>query len=778
MTINTLHLTQEPSEPEVTEMAQRSDGVSGRWAKALGALAGALVIAGCGVAAPSAVAASTSMVDLGTASTYAVLSGASVGNTVSAPATPHTTLRGNLGVKANAQPTGFPPGVVTGAVNVGNAAAAQAHADLVAAYNDVAGRTGGTVLDGALAGATITPGLHTIAGAVSNAGTVTLDGEGDPNAVFVFQVGGAMAMAAGSHVVLTRGARASRVFWQVNGAGAIGANADFAGTLMALDAVAVGNQTLVNGRAFARNGALTLDANNFYSAPPVVTIAGGATAITTDTTPTISGTTDVGTPAVVTVTIHGQTLTATPSGGTWSVTSAMLANATYLAVASTSDGAGNPGSATQELTVDTVLPIVTIDGGPSVTTNDPTPTISGTSDVAPGTVVRVAIGSQTLTALVQSGGWWSVTPTALTDDTRTVTASVTDPAGNEGTDSQVLTVDTAAPAVTIAGGANAMTSDATPNIAGTATVAAGTTVTVSLADESLTGLVDGGGAWSVTAAALSDGPHRVVMSVSDAAGNRASSAQMLTVDTVSPVVAITSGATATASRGGPTITGTSDAAPGTTVTVAIAGQTITTLVQANGTWNVTPTFVGEGTWQVVASAPDPAGNVGSARQTLAVATGAPSGSGETGQTVAPVQSVAPATVPTPAPGRGRSINAVATTTIARGASQKVKGSSLSIGTKVTAPADGPVVATARGTVKIKGVKHAVKLTSATATVAAGQSATLRLEPKGAKKAAKAAFLTIKKATRKGVEVTATITVKIVDAAGNTRAVTRTVKLTK
>ena len=77
-----------------------------------------------------------------------------------------------------------------------------------------------------------------------------------------------------------------------------------------------------------------------------------------------------------------------------------------------------------------------------MTTNDPTPTIAGTSDVAPGTIVHVAVDSQTLTALVQAGGTWNVTPAALTDGTRTVTASVTDPAGNEGTDSQALTVDT------------------------------------------------------------------------------------------------------------------------------------------------------------------------------------------------------------------------------------------------------------------------------------------------------------------------------------------------
>ena len=206
---------------------------------------------------------------------------------------------------------------------------------------------------------------------------------------------------------------------------------------MALDAVAMGAGTRgQRPRASPATAPLTLDTNEFYSAPPVVTIAGGATAITTDTTPTISGTTDVEAPGVVTVTVAGQTLTATPSDGAWSVTSAILANGTYPVVASVSDGAGNPASATQQLTVDTVLPVVTLDGGPSVTTNDPTPTISGTSDVAPGTVVRVTVGSQTLTALVQPGGTWNVTPAALTDGTRTVTASVTDPAGNEGTDSQ------------------------------------------------------------------------------------------------------------------------------------------------------------------------------------------------------------------------------------------------------------------------------------------------------------------------------------------------------
>lgn len=597
----------------------RPRGAVRRWAL----LACALLVGCLTPGVSPAAAAATPMVDLGDASTYAVISGASVGNTVGAAGTPYTTLRGDLGVKANAQPTGFPPGIVTGTKHVGDAAAAAAHADLVTAYTEVAARTGGTPLAGAMAGATITPGLHTIAGAVSNTTTVTLDAQGDPNAVFVFQVGGALAMAAGSHVVLANGARASRVFWQVNGAGAVGANADFAGTLMALDAVAVGNGTVFNGRAFARNGALTLDANEFYSSPPVVTIAGGANAMTTDTSPTISGTTDVQAPSTVTVEFAGQTLTATPSGGTWSVTSAIRANGSYPVVASVVDGAGNTSSSTQQLTIDTVLPVVTIAGGESVATADSTPTVAGTTDVASGTVVFVTVGAQDLTALVQPGGTWNITPASLADGAHALTATVADPAGNEGSDTQEISVDTTAPAATISGGGTALTNDATPSLAGIADVTPGATVSVTLADETLAATVGTGGTWSVVASHLADGPHRVVLTVADAVGNETTVAQWLTIDTVSPAVAILGGATATTTDLTPTISGTSDAAPGTTVTVEIAGQALTTLLQSNGTWNATPNPVGQGMWDVVASVPDPAGNVGTATQSLKIGPATP-----------------------------------------------------------------------------------------------------------------------------------------------------------
>jgi hypothetical protein len=120
--------------------------------------------------------------------------------------------------------------VVTGATNVGNVAAAQAHADVEAAAAEVAARTGGATLAGALAGATIKPGLHTVTGAASNTTTVTLDAEGDPRRGVRLPGRRGADDRRRSHVVLVDGARASRVFWLVDGAASIGANADFAGT--------------------------------------------------------------------------------------------------------------------------------------------------------------------------------------------------------------------------------------------------------------------------------------------------------------------------------------------------------------------------------------------------------------------------------------------------------------------------------------------------------------------------------------------------------------------
>jgi Ice-binding-like/Bacterial Ig-like domain len=435
---------------------RRSAAHSRAWRLSL--LAGGLLV--CVLAfAPSAFA-STPTVDLGQAAGYAVISGASVANLGA------TTVRGDIG--APAAPSGFPPGVLVGNLQVGSADTA-AYSDMLTAYAEVQARTGGTALP-ALPGATLTPGLYTAAAAVAvpASGIVTLDGGGNPNAVFVFQVNGALSLAAGAQVNLTGGAQASNVFWAVNGAFSVAAGAQFAGTALATTTGTIGAGSLVNGRVLAET-AVTMNSDEFYSAPPTVMLTGGAAVDTNNSTPTISGTTDVGASGVVTVTVAGQTLTATPSAldGSWSVTPTILADGTYPVLASTIDGAGNLGSATQELTIDTVPPLITLDGAPTVLTNNPTVTISGTTNAAPGTLITVnvdaqtlsavvngtpiveSVGAQTLIAVVQSTGTWNVAPAAMGEGVRTVTAAVTDPAGNTSTATEQLTVDTVAPAVSI-----------------------------------------------------------------------------------------------------------------------------------------------------------------------------------------------------------------------------------------------------------------------------------------------------------------------------------------
>jgi hypothetical protein len=156
-------------------------------------------------------------------------------------------------------------------------------------------------------------------------------------------------------MILTNGAKASNVFWQVNGAAGLGAGATFSGTILANGASTLGAGAVLIGRDLA-TGAITMGNNTVrftIALAPVVTIDGGATFLTKDPTPTISGTTNAAPGRTVIVTIDGQTLSTTvQSDGTWSVTaSAVLAN-TYAVVAKVRDAAGNAGFATQTLTAE------------------------------------------------------------------------------------------------------------------------------------------------------------------------------------------------------------------------------------------------------------------------------------------------------------------------------------------------------------------------------------------------------------------------------------------
>ncbi|MCW2978113.1 MAG: hypothetical protein JWM06_3394, partial [Actinomycetia bacterium] len=194
--------------------------------------------------------------NLRTAAGYAVLAGTTV------TSTGPTTVNGNLGLSPGSSVTGFGPGLVSGGVqNVANPAAVQAKADLVTAYNDAAGQTPTTAVAGdALGGLTVTPGVYS-GGALDLTGTLTLDAQGDRNAVFVFQAASTLITASASQVKLVNGASSCNVFWKVGSSATLGTTTSFRGTILALTSIGLNTGSTVDGRLLARNGAVTLDSN-------------------------------------------------------------------------------------------------------------------------------------------------------------------------------------------------------------------------------------------------------------------------------------------------------------------------------------------------------------------------------------------------------------------------------------------------------------------------------------------------------------------------------------
>ena len=194
-------------------------------------------------------------VGLGNASAYAVLAGTpGITNTGS------TVITGDIGVDPAASVTGFPPGIVNGTIHTADAQALAAKTDLVTAYNDAAGRTPATaVAGGLLGGKTLVAGVYNAGGVTLNlTGTVTLDAQNDPNAVWVFQATSDLITASSSSVAFVNGAQPCNVFWQVTSSATLGSDSTFAGTILALTSITVNSSVVLSGRALARNGAVTL----------------------------------------------------------------------------------------------------------------------------------------------------------------------------------------------------------------------------------------------------------------------------------------------------------------------------------------------------------------------------------------------------------------------------------------------------------------------------------------------------------------------------------------
>jgi hypothetical protein len=197
-------------------------------------------------------------VSLAGASGLAVLAGSAVTNTGA------TTITGDLALSPGTSVGGFPPGILVGTQHINDVIANQAKLDLTAAYNDAAGRTATDIvtLSGNIGGLTLTPGLYKSTSSLSiSSGNLTFDAMGNANAVFIIQIASSLTTTSGRQVILSGGALASNIFWQVGSSATFGTTSVFKGTVMAMQSISFNTGATLDGRALARSGAVTMAGN-------------------------------------------------------------------------------------------------------------------------------------------------------------------------------------------------------------------------------------------------------------------------------------------------------------------------------------------------------------------------------------------------------------------------------------------------------------------------------------------------------------------------------------
>jgi hypothetical protein len=252
--------------------------------RALIAMVGIAFVIAIGAMAGHTASAATPTVDLKTATSFSILAHTTVTNTGA------TTVNRDLGIDAPlASVTGFPPGLVGGTIHAGDAVAGQAKIDLTNAYVDAAGNSRGlTATLGDLVGLTLVGGVYALSSLTSDlTGNLTLNGQNDPNSVWIFQAPSTLITSSTSSVTLINGASPCNVFWQVSSSATLNTGSHFVGTILALTSIGVKTGVTVDGRTLAQNGAVTLDTDTFISSScqttpipptrPPFTIAPGAT---------------------------------------------------------------------------------------------------------------------------------------------------------------------------------------------------------------------------------------------------------------------------------------------------------------------------------------------------------------------------------------------------------------------------------------------------------------------------------------------------------------------
>lgn len=210
--------------------------------------------------APTTIVSAGQSVNLGSTSNFAVLAGTTITNAGT------TTINGKDSGKVGLFPgtsfTGQESTSVNGDVKLADADALLAKNDLVMAYNDADNRKSINRIPTELGGTTLTPGTYDSAdGTFEITGTLTLDAQGDPNAVFIFKTASTLITASGSSVNLAHNARSSQITWKVGSSATLGTSSHFAGSILALTSITANTDATVQGQLMARNGAVTLDSN-------------------------------------------------------------------------------------------------------------------------------------------------------------------------------------------------------------------------------------------------------------------------------------------------------------------------------------------------------------------------------------------------------------------------------------------------------------------------------------------------------------------------------------
>lgn len=203
-------------------------------------------------------------VSLLTADSFAVLGGSGITNTAT------STITGNIGSYPTVSISGFPPGVLVGTNHAGDAVTQSAKTDLTAAYNNAAGQTPVSTVPTELGSTTKYAGVYdTAAGTLGITGTLTLDAQGDPSAIFIFKAASTLTTASASVVSLINGAQACNVFWQIGSSATLGTGSNFKGSILAFSSITDNSGSTIEGRLLARNALVTLN-NTIVTVPTCV----------------------------------------------------------------------------------------------------------------------------------------------------------------------------------------------------------------------------------------------------------------------------------------------------------------------------------------------------------------------------------------------------------------------------------------------------------------------------------------------------------------------------